>query len=196
MKITFKNEEIIDLLKAWFMISLAFGILITGSLSSYGKINGFLIALGIASITVGISFIVHELAHKIMALKYYCLAEFKANNVMLILAVIMSFANFIFVAPGAVIIKGSINNKQNGKIALAGPFSNLVLSLIFLPSIFFSQGLINFFFYQGFFINAWLGLFNMIPFVPFDGVNVFKWNKIIYFAITSILLILVLFSIL
>jgi len=32
----------------------------------------------------------------------------------------------------------------------------------------------------GFTVNAWLGLFNMIPFGNFDGSKILKWNKIVY----------------
>ncbi|MFW6283279.1 MAG: peptidase M50, partial [Minisyncoccales bacterium] len=54
--------------------------------------------------------------------------------------------------------------------------------------------LFSFFFYQGFFINSWLGLFNLIPVRPFDGFNVFKWNKVVFFSLCSGLLFLVAFA--
>ena len=96
MNITFKKKEILDLIKAWLLISLAFAILINNPLNN-GK--GFLITLMICLITAGLSFVIHELSHKYIATKYYCLTEFKANNFMLIAAIIMSFAGFIFAAP-------------------------------------------------------------------------------------------------
>ena len=195
MKIQFKTREILELIKAWFAISLAFGILLTPTLSTtYGNIDGFLIAFIISSITVGLGFIVHELAHKVVAQRFYCLAEFKANNTMLILAVIMSFAGFVLAAPGAVWIKGSITKKQNGIISLAGPLSNFLLALLFFSGIFFTRNLVQLFFFQGFFINSWLGLFNMIPFAPFDGIKIYRWNKPIYIGLSAALLVMVAFG--
>lgn len=40
------------------------------------------------------------------------------------------------------------------------------------------------------FINAFLAVFNLIPFGVFDGLKVFRWNKIIWAAIFAIALIL------
>lgn len=191
----FKKREIKELLKAWIAISFAFAILLSPMLeSTYNNLNSFLIAFSIALATVGLGFIVHEVAHKIIAQRFYCQAEFKANNTLLILAIIMSFAGFIIAAPGAVWIKGSVNKKQNGIISAIGPFSNFILALLFLPGIFYTTKLLQFFFFQGFFINSWLGLFNMIPFKPFDGEKIIKWNKLAYAGLTLLLLSLVLFG--
>lgn len=195
MQIKFEKREIKELLKAWIAISLAFGILLSPSLmTNFERINGFLIAFGISLFTVGLGFVIHELAHKIVAQKYYCIAEFKANNSMLILAIAMSFLGFILAAPGAVEVKGGVNKKQIGKISFAGPFSNFLLAITFVTGIFFTTGLLQYFFFQGFFINSWLGFFNMIPFLPFDGIKIYKWNKIAYISLTGALLIMVILS--
>lgn len=196
MNLHFKKSELFDLFKAWFAISLAFGILSMHYLSPiYGNITGFVIAFSVSLLTAGLGFIVHELAHKFVAIKYYCSAEFKSNDMMLILAILMSFAGFILAAPGYVLINGAVNKEQNGKISFAGPFSNFILATLFLlGGLIFSNGLLDFFFYQGFFINSWLGLFNLIPVLPFDGFKIFKWNKIIYFSLAALLLVMVLFG--
>lgn len=195
MRMEFKKRELIDLFKSWIALSLAFGILLTPSLTpNYETINAFVISFGISLIIIALSFIVHELAHKLIAQKFYCQAEYKSNDSMLAIAILMSFLGFIFAAPGAVWIKGSINKKQNGIISFAGPFSNFLLALAFLPGLFFASGLVQFFLFIGFFINSWLGLFNMIPFRPFDGIKIYKWNKIIYIGLTALLLIAVIFG--
>ena len=76
----------------------------------------------------------HELAHKFVAIHYGFWAEYKLWVQGLILAVVISvISNFIFAAPGAVYIHGEyISDEQNGKISLAGPLTNIVLALIFL----------------------------------------------------------------
>jgi Zn-dependent protease len=171
--IVFSRIEIGDLLKAWIAISIAFGILLSGfsSLINFGKM--FIVSL----FTVGTGFLFHELAHKITAQHYGCLAEFRAFNPMLLLAIFMSFFGFVFAAPGAVMIRGVMNREQNGKISLAGPLTNIILALIFL--IIFkatSFGIAQI----GFTINAYLAVFNMLPFGFFDGAKVFRWNKTVF----------------
>ena len=178
--------EIYELIKAWLAISVAFTILLRAT--DIGIINVFILSI----ITVGAGFLLHELAHKIVAQYYHCHAEFKADNQMLIIAIIMSFIGFIIAAPGAVRIKGFTTYRENGIISIAGPITNAILAFIFLPFIFFG-GLIGIVASYGFLINSWLGLFNMIPVWKFDGAKVWEWNKTIYW-ITTITLLIMTFS--
>ncbi|MBS3155332.1 hypothetical protein J4404_02435 [Candidatus Woesearchaeota archaeon] len=180
------RKELIDLAKAWIAISIAFSVLLKGELS---LITGFLIS----GLTVGLGFLLHEMAHKYMAQKYGCFAEFRSFDFMLLLAVFMSFFGFIFAAPGAVMISGRVNNEKNGKISLVGPLTNLVLALIFLFLTFSSIEIIKLIGSYGFTINSWLALFNMLPLWFFDGRKIYSWNKLVYFSalIFSIALIVI-----
>ncbi|MEK6907113.1 MAG: site-2 protease family protein [Nanoarchaeota archaeon] len=189
----FKNfetskTEVIDITKAWIVISAAFAIVLTkNNLVSTQLLFNFLLS----GLTVGIGFLFHELSHKVVAQKYGARAEFRAFNPMLLLALAMSFFGFVFAAPGAVMIAGGhINIKRNGKISIAGPLVNLVLALIFfvVMKLNLSSGL-NTIGQYGFFINSWLALFNMIPFGPFDGRKVFVWNKLVWISIVAIAVI-------
>ncbi len=105
---------------------------------------------------------------------------------MLLLAILMSFLGFIFAAPGAVFIGGKrISLKKNGIISVAGPVLNIILALAFL-GIYFAFGhieLVKSIALYGFYINSWLGLFNMLPFFIFDGVKVWEWNKFVWGAV-------------
>src|SRR3989338_11652374 len=152
-----------DLIKAWFAISLAFTIAFNG-FSNF--INVFLLSV----VIVGLSFLLHELAHKYLAQKYGCWAEFRADNKMLLVMLVISFFHIIFAAPGAVWIHGHVSTEKNGKISLAGPLTNIVLALIFLSLLFMpiTDPLIDIASY-GFQINSFIALFNMIPFMNFDG---------------------------
>ena len=173
------EEELFEILKAWVAISLAFGIVLTADIFS----QDIILSLILAALTVGIGFLAHELAHKVVAQRYGCRAEFKAFNGMLVLAVVMSFFGFVFAAPGAVFISGVVNTERNGKISLAGPLTNLVLAMIFLIlSFVVSSGFVGQIFSYGFMINTWLGLFNMIPVWNLDGAKILKWNKLAYFG--------------
>tara|TARA_Y100000034_G_scaffold87295_1_gene104690 strand:+ start:4203 stop:4799 length:597 start_codon:yes stop_codon:yes gene_type:complete len=184
----FTNDEIKDLFFAWLMISLAFAILFSGISSLFSNPIIFIISLGMALFTSGIGFLLHELMHKYVAQSYGFYAEFKAFYNMLFLAVAFSFFGFILAAPGAVFIRGFITREENGKISLAGPMTNILLAIIFLVFllIFTTNGILGLFLNYGLMINSLLALFNMIPFMPFDGKKVYDWNKAAYF-ITIIL---------
>jgi Zn-dependent protease len=168
-------REFKEIMKAWIAISIAFGILIM----QQGKSIGF--SIGVAAATVGLGFLVHELSHRYYARKFGKHAEFKANNMMLLVAIVMSFLGFIIAAPGAVIISGFVNRKEGGIIATAGPAANLIVALIFLPLMLFIPSIA----YYGLMINAWLALFNLIPFHGFDGHRIMEWSKPVYFIMVG-----------
>jgi Zn-dependent protease len=183
MQIKFSKIELQDLAKAWIAISVAFAIVLSGGLLS----EMFFMNIILAAVTVGIGFLLHELGHKIVAQRYGCFAEFRADNFMLMIAVLTSFLGVIFAAPGAVMIAGRVSKERNGKISVAGPLVNIVLALLFLPLPFIFQ---NGFLYSigvfGFFVNSWLALFNLLPFWILDGKKVLAWSKPVYFVTLAI----------
>jgi len=186
----FSKTEINHLFKAWFVISLAFAIAFVG----FQVNSAFLVAILVSAITVGIGFLLHELMHKLVAQKYGCWAEFRANNTMLGIALICSFFGFIFAAPGAVMIKGHVTKRKYGHIAIAGPATNIVLGLIFLYIAWSQADPIKMVGIYGMQINFWLALFNMIPFAPFDGQKVLKWSKPAYLTTLILSFILTFFA--
>ncbi|MFH1064471.1 MAG: site-2 protease family protein [Candidatus Woesearchaeota archaeon] len=183
------KKELIDLLKSWLVIGVAFAIALNGASTSVA----FFIAVFISLFTVGIGFLLHELAHKFVAQRYGCFAEFRSFDRMLIFALIVSLFGFIFAAPGAVMIQGKITRSQRGIISAAGPLTNMILALIFLFISASTTGILEAIGAYGFIINSWLALFNMIPFAMFDGKKVLDWNKFIYagMAVASLSLIVV-----
>ena len=187
-KVIFSAIEKQHLLISWLAISLAFAIATAGI-----KFNiGFLSALAISSVTVGLGFLLHEIAHKFVAQHFGCFAEFRANMQMLVFAIALSFTGFIFAAPGAVLISGHINNRKNGLISAAGPLTNIVLALFFLNFSLFSNSMLNSIGNYGTTINAWLALFNMIPIGNLDGAKVLRWDKR-YYALIVIAALIILF---
>ncbi len=172
---TTSSIEINNILKAWIAISIAFGIVLNqGSIFSLS----FVTMLLISALTVGLGFLIHELGHKLVAQHYGCFAEFRSFDTMLFLAIVMSFFGFVFAAPGAVMIAGPVGRRRNGIISMAGPLMNLIMAALFLAGlVFISPSKI---FFYGYLINTWLGLFNMIPFLNFDGKKILQWNKIAY----------------
>ncbi len=195
-QIRFSEREKRDLVKAWFWTSVAFAVYFirAGFVNASGlTLSRFLVILGIAATTAGVGFIVHELAHKLAAHKYMVFGEFRANNGMLFMSVLLAIMGLLIAAPGAVHIMGRVNRKVNGIISASGPASNLVLALIFMPFAFMG-GIIGMIGMLGAFINAILGAFNLIPFGFFDGAKIMGWNKPVYFTLVIVAVILVVLS--
>jgi Zn-dependent protease len=174
------SKEMLELLKAWVATSIAFGVLI------YYDTGSYLFSVLVAAFTVGLGFIFHELAHRYVAFKFRKHAEFRANNTMLILSILMSFLGFIIAAPGAVMIGGFVTRKESGMIAAAGPAANLALAVLFIPLLWVIPEVAQY----GFMINALLGLFNLVPIPGFDGEKVIGWSKPWYFTIGAIAVVL------
>jgi Zn-dependent protease len=182
-KISFSRTELEHLVRAWFAITLAFAIAMSGG--KFFEIS-FLIKFIISAITVGLGFVAHEIAHKIVAQKHKCFAEFRANDMMLVLAVVISFTGVILAAPGAVMIAGNVTRKIHGKIAASGPAMNIILAVLFLGLYFVSGGLLKQVGFYGMMINSWLAMFNILPFPMFDGLKIMQWDKFIYGIMAAI----------
>lgn len=188
--IRFYPAEIKDLAIAWLALGLAFGIFvfvatgrevfpdITGALFSPLFARVFFVNL----VTVGIGFLLHELAHKIVAVRFGQIASFKADYKMLALCIGAAFAGFLFAAPGAVYHRGRITTRQNGIISVAGPVTNVALVAVFLPFVFFG-GVLGQIGQLGVIINAFLAVFNMLPFGPLDGKSVLSWSKSVFASV-------------
>ena len=126
--VSFTAREVRDILISMLVIAVIFAYLINGR-----NINENLIVLVPALlISVGLGFVLHELAHKFVAVRYGFFAEFKMWLEGLILALAMAFLiGFVFVAPGAVYIHGEhISREQNGKISIAGPLVNIRIGFV------------------------------------------------------------------
>jgi Zn-dependent protease len=180
------RNEGLDILKAYAGITLAFGIVLS---RAFGQ--PFLEGLIIAAMTVGVGFLFHELAHRYVARKYGAWAEFQSFDNMIVLALLMSFfLGIVFAAPGAVMIRGHVNKERYGRIAAAGPIASLVAAgVFFLVRLAAPEGLVDDIGNYGAMINSWLAVFNLIPFGPFDGAKVKRWNSNVWFGLFCIALV-------
>lgn len=188
-KITFSAPERTDLVKSWLVVSVVFAIAFGG----LGFNQQFLTAIIIAAVTAGIGFLLHELAHKYAANYFGCSSEYRAHNTMLIFALLIALVfQAVFIAPGAVFVRGVQSKRENGIISAAGPATNIVLAFLFLAAfILMPDGIWGTVFMFGILINSWLALFNMIPILPFDGRKVWVWNKPIYITMAAVSVLLV-----
>jgi Zn-dependent protease len=182
-----QTNDNLELLKMWVGTTLAFAILQSG-----GNVldRSFLTALWVSGVVCGLAFVFHELAHRIVARYYGAEAHFVANNGMLLISIVIAFLGAFFAAPGAVWHRGHLTRRQGGLIALAGPATNLALAVIFLLGLVLVspplRSITFALFYTGFRLNAWIGLFNMIPAGPFDGAKVLSWNAVVFGVVVAI----------
>jgi Zn-dependent protease len=186
----FSRIEIRDIIVAWVALGVAFSFALAGGGLSLLTTPGFtlfdaLILLGISLITVGAGFVFHELSHKFVAQRYGYWAEFRMWPFGLVLALVTSMIGLIFAAPGATYISGTnISTSQNGRISLAGPLTNVVISALFLPFLLFGgSGILYEVGYIGVRINIFLAVFNMLPLGPLDGSKVFRWSLPVWIAV-------------
>jgi len=187
-KVTFSSKEIKHLtIGALLIAAIGFSPKIW-----YPNLNFY--SLTILTVILLFSFFTHELAHKIVAEKKGFWAEFRIILTGAILTLISIFPLwFKIISPGAVMVAGAVDRKSSGEISVAGPLTNILFSTIF-----FYIGSLPGFAYASIFMlgsafNAWIALFNLIPFGIFDGFKVFLWDKKIWaltFAASLILTIL------
>jgi Zn-dependent protease len=202
MQLRFSQQEVRDLAIAWLALGVAFALLLEPQLRNvlfgqFGDLSPASVAesLVVSLLTVGVGFLLHELAHKVAAVRFGQVAAFRADYRMLGFALVGALVGFLFAAPGAVVHRGRITTKQNGLIALAGPVTNLGLAVVFLvPFVLVvvtgTSGLLADLASRGLQINLLLAGFNMLPFGPLDGRKIRAWSTPVWagVAVPSILL--------
>jgi len=212
----FSKEEKEHLLLATGAFTLALGLMRVGGIFSISQFSSsgiwlsiLFLSMPVMLISVGPAFVLHEIGHKIIAKKYGCWAEFRADPGGLRFGIgLAALLGVVFMAPGAVMVAGLVTRRQNGHIALAGPVVNLLLFIIGIPlgglilgltgadvagaTSYIAEGGINlkpmiydlvFFWITA---NLILGAFNMLPFGPLDGAKIKDWNEGVWFAFFSL----------
>jgi len=190
-KIRFSKKEIKHLAIASLLV-IAVGLSIVMFFSFLKPIY-----LALLTAILFASFMTHEIAHKIVAQKHGFWAEFRLTLIGAILTLVSVISPiFKIISPGAVMISGAFDKKNIGKISIAGPTTNLLFSTAFLTiALALPQSTqITLVLTFGAAINAWIALFNLIPFGILDGFKIFLWNKPVWTVAFAASLILTIIS--
>lgn len=127
------------------------------------------------------SFFIHEMAHKITAQKRGLWSEFRLTTWGAVLTLASVILPFKLISPGAVMISGPAKLDEVGKLSIAGPATNMVLSAAFLGASFMFVQYWQFPWWWLFLslamFNAIIAIFNLIPFGILDGYKIYHWNK-------------------
>ena len=148
-----------------------------------------------AAIAVVPAFILHELAHKIVAQRKDMWAEFRANPLGLIGGLIITaLTGFLFASPGAVEIVGRADDRDAGVISIVGPGVNLTLAglALLLDPLIPPMRVAGFGSYVQLIalLNIILAAFNMLPVGPLDGRKVWRWSKLAFAGMWALILAL------
>ena len=181
----FSKTEINHLTLATLAFTMALAFMFSGGImGALSDPSAFLVYGVLALVTFTPGFLVHEIAHKIQARKYGCWAEFRASPSGLRFGVLLAaILGIVFMAPGAVMVAGNTTREQFGKVALAGPVSNVVLWCIGLASavaIGGAGGIADDVIYYWMWANGILGALNMLPFGPLDGKKIKTWSDVMF----------------
>ena len=195
----FSKTEINHLTLATLAFTMALAFMFSGGIrGALSDPFAFLVYGVLALITFTPGFLVHEIAHKIQARKYGCWAEFRASPSGLRFGVLLAaILGIVFMAPGAVMVAGNTTREQFGKVALAGPVSNVVLWCIGLASaVAFGGGggIVDDVIYYWMWANGILGALNMLPFGPLDGKKIKTWSDVVFWLWLTITFSMVWFN--
>jgi len=185
----FSANEIRQLLISVFFVSLIF------SYDQWGY-ETFDLIIGLqnffnALLIIGLAFLVHQTAQKVMALYRGYKATFqmwgKGLAAGIVLAV-LSFGKLLFLAPGSVKIdtipllrvgqqRHMLKFNDLAIITFMGPLANIVLAIIFKALIPIMGGTLL---AQAMMWNMWIAVFSMLPLPPLDGGKIFFGSRLLY----------------
>ena len=184
-RISFTGLELMHLAASVLVLTVAFAFVLN-DVAEPLSLERFAVppVLWVASLlAVSSGFVLHELAHKIVAQRYDHWAEFRGWFRGLIMSLFIAAGfGILFAAPGAVHIWGRVTPKENGIISVVGPGTNFVLALATLPfawtmDVTHGAGRIL---AVVCFVNSLLAVFNLLPVWNLDGRKVLAWNKPAY----------------
>jgi Zn-dependent protease len=201
---SFYKEEIRDLAIADIALIIGFSSVMVWSsgfpngTSAAGTLSTFLYFVPISALVVTLNFILHELMHKFVAMKYGAIAAFKASIQGIILTIASGLMGFLLGITGATMIyTNRFTRKENGIVSIAGPATNIAVFIVFFALLRFG-GLAQGSYMEtaattALFVSLMLAFFNMLPIFPLDGSKVLAWNVPLYVVLMAALLLGIVF---
>lgn len=140
--------------------------------------SSLLLVASAAAVIFTTSFVIHEIAHKVTAQRRGLWAEFRLTLWGSVLTAIFMIlpVPFKIISPGAVMISGPASMDEIGKISIAGPTTNIIMSTVLIAAA-FAPTPIQWIFVIGALFNGYIALFNLLPLGILDGYKIFNWNK-------------------
>ena len=184
-------REIIDIVIMTFAIGYIFSTFIKRQPTegydplTYYKKNPFWEDLKLGALIAAPAVVLHELAHKFVAMSFGAVATLHAPLGWYLVIIVLRMLNFplLFFVGGYVTHTG-LPALQSSFVSIAGPLTNIILYLVFMSIIKFN--LVNRKYYRILGISAklnlFLAIFNMIPIPGFDGFNFFR-SLMLYFGL-------------
>lgn len=218
-KLQLSGSELSSLGIAWIIFIIAFvpQALISGILSlvpGESVLSPTLTSqLSLIAFAIGGAFILHELGHKFAAQRFKAHAQFRLDREGMLITVVSIVLGFYFLVPGATFWQSELAQYDNirGRVAVSGPIVNLFLGCFSLGCIGFglntngmdlstaiNQGLLvvlewialNFGLIS-FFLNVYLGIFNLIPVWILDGKKILDWNELVWITMVIMFCLLI-----
>jgi len=173
MKI-FSKEEIKDFLISITVLTLIF------SFKPFPNLGIDYQTLPQYAIIVVFVFLIHQLAHKFVAMRFGCITIYKIWPNGIFFGLILMLIGIPFAAPGVIMIYPyffgrwgykvkRLTTTENGIIGLSGPATNIFFAIIFT---FFSGQFFN----MLTLVNAWIAFFNLLPVPPLTGSKIMEWR--------------------
>jgi Zn-dependent protease len=186
-RVRFSQKEVKHILvAALLVIGIGFSIGLYGNFFGGFKFVWTYDMMAFFAVIMVASFLTHEIGHKIMAQKRGLWAEFRLTTWGAVLTFASVFLPFRMIAPGAMMIGGTTYKKEDiVKISIAGPITNFAYSIAFLGLAFtlpMTAGWGYMFLFAAY-INAFMAIFNLIPFGVLDGYKIFSFDKKLWAAI-------------
>jgi Zn-dependent protease len=180
--VTFSQKEVKHFgIAALLVVGIGFSIGLYGNFFGVFRFTWTYDMMAVFAVVMVASFLTHELAHKVIAQQRGLWAEFRLTTWGALLTFASIFLPFRMIAPGAMMIGGTLSKKDDLlKISIAGPITNLAYAAAFVGCAFalfpFSYGYSMLMFFAAY-INAFMALFNLVPFGVLDGYKIFSVNK-------------------
>jgi Zn-dependent protease len=157
--------------------------ILSGSTSNFNSLLQIILDLCIIGVLSLPLFLLHEIAHKFIAIRQGFPSRFYLDQNMALFSLLSIMLPIKLIAPGAVIFYGTPSEESEASIAMAGPLTNILLGGILLGVSFFlsSNWMIFTLIVSKFSFD--LALFNLLPISILDGAKINKWNSPVFIII-------------